>query len=359
MHPILARRGRLALYLALCLLVGVLLALLFAVQAGTSWRFAALVALPLATVFGFVCLSAWYVARGMPFAVTGGFRIVAAGLMAAIISSAAWVGVARGWVALLSRRSGGPEGVLIPGGFDTLLFGFGVLLYLLSLATGYVLAAFEASQEVQRRGLQAKVLAREAELRSLRAQIDPHFLFNSLNSISALTTVDPASARRMCVLLGDFLRDSLALGAEDRIPLARELSLVDRFLAIERVRLGDRLASRIAAGDASSVLVPPLLLQPIVENAVTHGIAHVLSGGTVEVHAFRNGRHVRIVVQNPCDPDRPRGRGAGVGLSNVRARLKALHGADAHLTASEAEGLWRVEIALPAVEADAAAQVAV
>jgi signal transduction histidine kinase len=358
MHPILARRGRLALYLTLWVLVGVLLALVFAVQSGSSWRFAAFVSLPLATVFGFVCLSAWYVARGMPFAVTGGFRIVAAGLMAAGISSAAWVAVARGWVALLSRRMGGADGTLTTGGMETLLFGFGVLLYLLSLATGYVFAAFEASQEVQRRGLQAKVLAREAELRSLRAQIDPHFLFNSLNSISALTTVDPAAARKMCVLLGDFLRDSLALGAEDRIPLARELSLVDRFLAIERIRLGDRLVSRINAGDASSVLVPPLLLQPIVENAVTHGVAHVLAGGTVEVEATRNGGHLRIIVKNPCDPDRPRGRGAGVGLSNVRARLKALHGPGAHLTASEAEGVWRVEIALP-VEPDAAAQAAI
>ena len=345
MHPILARSGRLALYLTLWLLVGALLAVLLTAQSGIGWMLAFAVALPLATVFAFVCLSAWYVARGMPLAVTGGARIVATGLVASIISSAAWVGVARAWIALLARRMAGADVPL--GALDTVLFGFGVLLDLLSLATGYVLAAYEASQDAQRRGLQAQVLAREAELRSLRAQIDPHFLFNSLQSISALTSTDGAAARRMCLLLAEFLRESLALGGEDRIPLARELALVERFLAIERVRFGDRLTSEISSGDAGGSLVPPLILQPLVENAVTHGVAHVLEGGTIRVAASRTGGTVRIVVENPCDPERPGGRGTGLGLANVRGRLKALHGAEAHVLAEEADGIWRVEILLP------------
>ena len=106
----------------------------------------------------------------------------------------------------------------------------------------------------------------------------------------------------------------------------------------------------VSAGNAGACLVPPLLLQPIVENAVTHGIAHVLPGGTVRVTADRSGQALRIVVENPCDRDRPRGGGAGVGLANVRARLRALHGQDAWLAADERDGVWRVEVAMPAVE---------
>ena len=97
----------------------------------------------------------------------------------------------------------------------------------------------------------------------------------------------------MCVLLADFLRDSLALGSEPRIPLARELALAARFLEIERVRFGDRLNVDVHAAGAGDCLVPPLLLQPIVENAVTHGVAHVVSGGTIRVRAAR--RPVRCV----------------------------------------------------------------
>ena len=191
------------------------------------------------------------------------------------------------------------------------------------------------------------MLAREAELRSLRAQIDPHFLFNSLHSISALTTADPPAARRMCLLLADFLRDSLALGTADRITVARELALAGRFLEIERVRFGSRLQVELASGDADACLVPPLLLQPIVENAVTHGVAHVLAGGTIRIAASRGTGTLTIVVENPCDAERPRRTGTGLGLANVRARLRALHGDDGRLSAEERDGVWRVEMSLP------------
>jgi two-component system sensor histidine kinase AlgZ len=350
MHPILARRGRLALYLGLWVLVGLLLAALLAGEGRLGWEVAVIVALPLATAFAFVCLSAWYVSRGLPLGATGAFRIAATAVTAAVISSAGWLALARGWINVIGGRAGVSDVRGVFAAIDGLLFGFGVLLYLLSIAFAYVLAAAEASQAAERRGLEVQVLAREAELRSLRAQIDPHFLFNSLHSISALTSADPAAARRMCLLLAEFLRESLALGTETRITLARELALVERFLSIERVRFGDRLSMDLSAGAAGACLVPPLLLQPIVENAVTHGIAHLLHGGTIRVAAERTDRTVRIVVENPCDRERPRGRGAGVGLANVRARLRALHGQDAWLSAGERDGLWRVELAMPAVE---------
>jgi hypothetical protein len=347
--PILVRGGHLALYLGLWVFVGLLLAVLLATQSGLGWGAATAIALPLCTAFAFVCLSTWYVSRGMPLATSGALRIAATALTAALVSSGGWVLIGRPWVRVVAAQAAMPDPDTITATLQPLLFGFGVLVYLLAMAVSYVLAAFEASQETERRSLQVQVLAREAELRSLRAQIDPHFLFNSLHSISALTSADPAGARRMCLLLGDFLRDSLALGAEERITVAREFALVERFLSIERVRFGDRLAVDVRAGNAADCLIPPLLLQPIVENAVTHGIAHVLDGGTVRVVAEQAGGTLRLAVENPCDPDRPRRRGGGVGLTNVRARLQALYGADAWLTAAETGEMWTVQIGMPAV----------
>jgi LytS/YehU family sensor histidine kinase len=227
------------------------------------------------------------------------------------------------------------------------VFGFGALLYLLSLALSHLVGSFEQSRETERRALEVQVLGREAELRLLRAQIDPHFLFNSLNSISALTASDPMAARRMCLLLAEFLRESMALGSADRIPVVRELKLAERFLDIERVRFGDRLTVEVEPHDAGSAMVPPLLLQPVVENAVTHGIAHLLAGGTIRVTVSRTSSALSIVVQNPCEQERPRGTGSGVGLANVRLRLRALYGNDAWMSAAEHDGVWRVEMSVP------------
>jgi hypothetical protein len=346
MHPILARATRLALYLAFWVAVGVLLAAVLASQARLTIVRALVAAVPLAAMYAFVCLSAWYVARSMPLG-TGGVRIAATVTTASLASAAAWALIARGWTRLL-HWSGALDAAATGSGVYALLFGFGVLLYLLSIAGSYLLVTFERSREAERRGLEVQVYARDAELRSLRAQIDPHFLFNSLHSISALTTADPPAARRMTVLLGDFLRESLAVGSESRIPLGQELRLAERFLEIERVRFGDRLRVEIEPGGAEACLVPPLLLQPLVENAVTHGVAHLIEGGAVRVAASLAPSMVRVAVENPCDPDRPRRTGTGVGLNNVRARLRALYGDDASLRAGEADGVWRVEVALPA-----------
>jgi two-component system, LytTR family, sensor histidine kinase AlgZ len=353
MHPILAGGARIAMYFSFWLLTGVLLAAVLASQAELTVAESLLVTLPLATMYAFVCLSAWYVARSMPLGGTGGVRIAATATTASLASSAAWALLARVWTRLL-HWSGAAEAAATAGGVYALLFGFGVLLYLLSIAGSYLLVTFERSRDAERRGLEGQVLAREAELRSLRAQIDPHFLFNSLHSISALTTVDPQAARRMTVLLGDFLRESLAVGAQSRITLGQELRLAERFLEVERVRFGDRLQVAIDAGGAEPYLVPPLLLQPIVENAVTHGVAHMIDGGLVRIAASATPLSVRIAVENPCDPDRPRRTGTGVGLANVRARLRALHGDDARVSATEGDGLWRVEVMLPRVGGEGA-----
>ena len=347
MHPILALPGRLGAYIAIWLPLGALLAALLALQGFLGWIDALVVAVPLSVSYGFLCLSAWYVTGGSPVDRVGAARVGVTAVVASFLSAAIWLLVARGWFALIGSLGRVGD---VPTSFRAAaptFFGFGFLLYLLAMAVSYLAAAFAVSRDAERRGLELQVLAREAELRALRAQIDPHFLFNSLQSISALTTADPPAARRMCLLLADFLRDTLALGARERIPLSSELLMARRFLAVEQVRFGDRLQVDIAPGDAETCEVPPLLLQPLVENAVTHGVAHLVEGGTVRIRAERRVASLVVTVDNPCDADRPAGRGTGLGLRNVRARLESLYGNDALLRTDEADGRFVVRLEMP------------
>ena len=158
----------------------------------------------------------------------------------------------------------------------------------------------------------------------------------------------------MCLLLAEFLRESLALGAEDRIPLSRELALARKYLEVERVRFGDRLGIEIESSGVDDCMVPSLILQPVVENAVTHGIAHLLDGGVVRIVTSCSPARIVLLVDNPCDADRPKRPGGGVGLANVRSRVRALYGTEASVTAFEQDGHWRVEISLPTDVAPAA-----
>lgn len=350
MHPILARPWRLAAYMAIWLPLGVLLAALLALQGVFAWSAALAVAVPLAIAYGFLSLSAWYVTGGSPVDRVGALRVGVTAVASSFVSSAVWLLIARGWLGVVGSFGRWAD---VPSAFRLsapTLFGFGFLLYLLAMAASYLAAAFNVSRDAERRGLELQVLAREAELRALRAQIDPHFLFNSLQSISALTTVDPAAARRMCLLLADFLRETLALGARKRIPLSSELALARRFLAVEQVRFGERLRVEIEAPDereADTCLVPPLVLQPLVENAVRHGVAHVLEGGVVRIRAEKRVATLVVTVDNPSDPERPAGRGTGLGLRNVRERLRSLYDDEAMLQTEEKDGRFTARVTMP------------
>ena len=336
------------LYIAAWLPIAALLTLEVTRGSSVEWRDAALIVVPMCLLYAFICQASWYLCNALPLREREAVRLIASHGIAAAVSAAVWVGAGWVWAWLLATTSS-VTGIssqyitLIP-----ILFVSGLLLFLLAVAFNYLLITFEESQRVERKALALQVLAREAELKALRAQIDPHFLFNSLNSINALVMTDPAAARRMCVLLADFLRGSLKLGSRERIPLVDEFKLAEGYLDIERVRLGARLkVERDIDPLCQACLVPPLIMQPLVENAITHGVAPALEGGIVRLHAERNGAGVRIVIENPVEPDTGVQNGAGVGLKNVKMRLANLYNGDARLDVDQTGGRFRVELQLP------------
>jgi sensor histidine kinase YesM len=351
MHPILRDRRWLILHVALWLIAGELIALLVRVTMEASWAASLAFGLPLGLVGGLGSSSAWYLTRATPSSWTDRVRPIATFLFAAVVFGAIWAFLGQVWWQTLLRFGAGDT----PSGqrplLSSMLQGVGVLGYLLAVSAYRLVQAFEETAAATRRALQSEVAQRDAELRALRAQLDPHFLFNSLNSIAGLTSTSPEKAREMCQLLADFLRQGLRLGDAARITLRREIDLIEQYLRIEQVRFGTRLALDVRVDPSTAdTLVPPLLLQPLVENAVRHGIATLLEGGTIRVETRRAGDRIVVTVSNPRDAEAGR-RGTGLGLDIVRRRLAATFGDAAALTVEPTAGMFRAQLTVPVEEA--------
>jgi LytS/YehU family sensor histidine kinase len=294
---------------------------------------------PACFVYAFVCLSPWYLCRSRPFSLAALGELTVTFCAAAAAGGLILGGIA--WVVAAELK-------IDATGHLPLWFGVGALLYLLSTGLHYAALAAEQSRQSEARVAEARTLAREAELQALRLQVHPHFLFNSLHSIAALASVDGARAREMCIRLADFLRISLSLGSRPTIPLGEELDLARNYLELERVRFSDRLRVEIdIEPGCENCAVPTLLLQPLVENAVKHGIAGLVEGGTIRLEARRDAHGAIITVTNPFDAAAPPPERLGVGLAQVRRRLEVRYGAAARLDTGTASGVYRVVVRMP------------
>lgn len=343
LHPLIGDRRGIVLYMTAWLLLGLVLALPATGLEVGSWRSALIAFLPPFLLFGFLCLAAWYPSRANPLHETGPGRLAVVHLSAALLSSLVWLLLANLWTRWLEPSTATeihPE--------PSRYLAIGVLLFLLATALHYVLLAFEESRLAQERALELRVLAREAELAAYKSQIDPHFLFNCLNSISSLCGSRPADAREMTIRLGDFLRSSLRLADRDFISLEEEMELARKYLEIERTRFGERLDIRIEVVDeAVDCKVPALLLQPLVENSIKHGISQLVEGGTVELTARTTDNLLSIEVTNPIDPDAAAAPGDGIGLGNVSGRLGLLYRGRAHFEVQRDRDRFEVRVDLP------------
>ncbi len=347
MHPFLRNRLQLLIYLALWLPVAAYFSRALMV-ASPAWplREAAGVSFLLCLALAFVFLSLFFVCRALPLNETPLTMLLPSQAATILAASALWVGMAL-VLAFLLDRSDEPAfrmEQVVEMSPDLLLFATVVLS--LAQAVNYLLLSLDQQREAERRQEHMRTLAREAELRSLRAQINPHFLFNSLNSVSALTSSNPDGAREMCLLLAEFFRRNLDAGNQETTTLGEEVDLVFHYLQIEMARFGKRLQLDLDVPDVMRAFtIPPLILQPLVENAVKHGIAGLVEGGTIQIKARPlSAGGVVITVENPFDPDQPRRRRKGIGLDNVRSRLEMRYGQDARFETHRDVNRFRAKI---------------
>ena len=194
--------------------------------------------------------------------------------------------------------------------------------------TNFVRARAEADERARREALTDAALA-QAQLRRLRGDLQPHFLFNTLNAVTALVHTDPRAARETIVRLIELLRASIEAAERAEVPLAEELDFVKRYLELQKVRFGERLRSEVSVADPELLRarVPPLVLQPLVENSVVHGIRKHAGGGRIAVRAFRDDGTLRLEVRDSgpgCAPGEPFNHGS-IGVPATRARLDYLY----------------------------------
>jgi LytS/YehU family sensor histidine kinase len=340
MHPVFQHWRRFLLYLAAWIELGVILGWIGA-AAGDSSRVACVaLGIPMSLFLGFVCLAPFYLCRSLPLRSVIWPRLIGHHLPAAVVASAVVMLIGKLLASALSSIWPGLDHQFSAA--SPILTVFISMTYLFSIALHYTFLELESSRR-------SETLAREAQLKALKAQVNPHFLFNSLNSISALTSIDPARAREMCIGLADFLRASLRLGERSTVPFGEELALTNMYLEVEQARFGSRLRLKRDLDPACDACeVPALLIQPLVENAVKHGIAMMAEGGEIEISGHRERDQIRFCISNPFDPEAPSQARNGIGLRNVRDRLTARYGTAAKMQIEATESKYQVTLTFPA-----------
>lgn len=338
-------------------------------------REVAKLALAFAAVYFLVASLVWGLAGGDPLVTAGPKLIGMAGdaVLAAGVTWALWrlrrrsLGL-KALVAIALSLSAAPVSALIDRGmevwctwpdvapFNPTIFAQ-VVIFTTSELFGwsclYLALQYNAqTRDAERRLAAAREEALAAQMRALHYQVNPHFLFNTLNSIAGLVEEDAAlPARDMALRLAGFLRRTLTLDPAQDLPLEEEAALQMAYLAIEEVRFADRLELRLSlAAEVRGALVPALILQPLVENAIKHGVARTPGRALLEIGAARAGEGLCIWVENPAPLSGEPAEGLGIGLANVGARLAARWpGAAGCAARSVGTGRIRTEIRLPLI----------
>lgn len=348
MHPLFADPKRLLVYVLLLVALSGAIAAMLVLAGSAGWVQAMALVTPLTLLLGFQALSDYLLARHWRATQRKRAQLLVVYLAKSGLTALLVLLLALAWNRALMAW-GGAEWAFELGRQEAALIGAAsFVLALFSILAHELLLAVEQAHQAEQRATQSLLQAREAELQMLRAQINPHFLFNSLNSISALTSIDPAAAREMTVLLAQFFRQTLALSERRKISLAEEVAMLECYLAIEKIRFGDKLETHFELDAAAcTALVPPLCLQPLIENAVKHGVRNLVARGSIRVRATTRAPHLFIAMSNHFVQGAAPSAGTGLGLRNVRERLVTLFGDRARITWGPREGLFQVEMVLP------------
>lgn len=248
---------------------------------------------------------------------------------------------------------------VVPSNFKNITFlneafvlrGFIILLIFLSYSLLLNLQGkLQEQVEAEEREAKMQKMANEAELYQLRQQLQPHFLFNSLNSISSLVKVQPDKAREMVLQLSDFLRGTIQKEANNWIKVQEEIQFLTLFTDIEKVRFGHRLQLHFEKEDGVDELkLPNLIVQPLLENAIKHSLYGLTGEVAIHVHFKKKEKYLNVTIENPFDPKAGQAKGAGFGLEAVRRRLFLIFGRYDLLKTTASSQQFRVELLIPQI----------
>lgn len=291
-------------------------------------------------------LSFWYSTRYISFEDKKFTGIFINHFIGAILISAVWL--LSGY--LIMREIFGFGNAYVNFLITTLPWRFliGILFYFIITSLYYLIIYYSGFQERKLYESELKNLVTQAELKSLKFQINPHFIFNSLNSMSALTTIDPEKARAMILKLAEFLRYTLANNEQQKNKLKDELHNIKLYLDIEKIRFEDKFDfSEELTEECLEHEVPNMLLQPLFENAIKHAVYESLEKVDIHLKCSGENGYLKIEVANTYDPELKSKRGTGVGLKNISERLNLIYHQNDLMQVIKEEGTFRVIIFIP------------
>ena len=344
-NPILNSSRSLNLYLLFWLLVcAVYFSLLYFGLHG-NFKLAITDSLVFNILFCGIGLSFWYPVRFMSVE-TNLVKIVINHLTAAVLATAVWLLAGYLFITLVLNF-----GENFSTFFETTLIWrilLGILLNLLVTAFYYIIIYYSNLKERTVRETELKNLVTEAELKSLKFQINPHFIFNSLNSMSALTTIDPDKAKSMILKLADFLRYTLANNEKQKNKLNEELKNIKLYLEIEKIRFEDKFeyVEEIDPG-CLTVEVPNMILQPIFENAIKHAVYETFETVTLKLTCTCENEYMKITLSNNFEEETKPKKGAAIGLKNINNRLELIYGQKELMKVEKEKNNFRVILYIP------------
>ncbi len=227
-------------------------------------------------------------------------------------------------------------------------FLIGILFYIIIISVDYVIIYYTNFQEKLLHEAELNALVKEAELKTLKYQINPHFIFNSLNSISSLTITNPSKAHEMTIKLSSFLRNTLSKNEKQKNKLSEEINNARLYLDIEKIRFADKFEYVEAIDPKCKDLeVPSMILQPLFENAIKHGVYESLDKVAIKLSCGSEKGYFKIIVENNFDSEAIPRKGEGIGLKNIQNRLKLIYNQDNLLTFEKVNGVFKVNIFIP------------
>lgn len=346
MHPILLNRQNLLIYTLVWIFVITIQAGVLVLYFGLEMKHALADSIVFNTIFFLMGLLIWYPLRYIPLSdrnrVTVFINFMALGILVVVV----WM--SSGF--LIMRQLFRGDEALINSIVASVPYRVisGTLLYIMMLLVYYLAVYSRNLKERIQNEAKARTMVKEAELNMLRSQINPHFLFNSLNSVSALTLSNPGAAREMIVKLSEFLRYSLKLAEKEFNNVKDEIENIRRYLDIEKVRFGNKMSFEIdCPDDCENYLVPNMILQPLFENALKHGVYESTGPIVIKLRCKIENDLLAVSITNNYDSDSPPRPGAGIGMRNIRERLRLIYGREDLMLSRKEDGMFIVNLFIP------------
>jgi len=347
-HPVLQNRVRLIVWWLVWLFLSLGQSFIYYYAYGSFIWISVLDSIISMLIYSGIALSLWYPFRffNTRASETRTGTLISNIVISGAISIALWVLITKFLVILILPK----ETIYLPYWEVTLPYriGTGVFIYGIIILSYFLFISLSNLSEKRAKEAQLESLVKETELKMLRSQINPHFLFNSLNSISSLTITDPEKARIMVVKLSEFMR--YALSRKDELPVSfkSELENLRLYLDIEKVRFGDKLITEEFIDEAClDIKIPVMLLQPLYENAVKHGVYESTKSVKITTTAKITERYLEIIISNNYESEIPSSRGTGTGLSNVARRVELFYGNKGSIKTIRENGIYTVRLYIP------------